>query len=105
HRSRREPVFFKGVSLAVAGHIVARPCTRTPKVLCQVKRTPTASEQLIRAASHRRAKEVHPDVSPDRTSEFVALKGAYDMQLASTLGHSTAPAAGSLSEPPFERAE
>ena len=40
---------------------------------------PTASEQAIRIAFRQRAKELHPDVSPDHTSEFILLKRAYDM--------------------------
>jgi hypothetical protein len=39
---------------------------------------PTASEEVIRAAFRRRAKELHPDVSAYDGSEFVALQLAYD---------------------------
>ena len=40
---------------------------------------PTASEQTIRIAFRRLAKELHPDVSPDRAPEFIRLKRAYDI--------------------------
>ncbi|GAC1344907.1 MAG: hypothetical protein NVSMB18_23510 [Acetobacteraceae bacterium] len=39
---------------------------------------PTASEHVIRKAYRRRAKQLHPDVNPDCTSDFIALKRAYD---------------------------
>ena len=42
---------------------------------------PTASDQGIRAAFRRRAKELHPDLNPDRVAEFIALKWAYDVLL------------------------
>ena len=40
---------------------------------------PTASEQAIRIAFRRLAKELHPDVRPDRAPEFIQLKRAYDI--------------------------
>ena len=39
---------------------------------------PTSSDQAIRRAFRRRAKELHPDIIPDRAPEFIALKRAYD---------------------------
>jgi len=75
---------------------------------------PAASEQVIHAAFRRRAKELHPDVSPDSVPEFIALKAAYDAlsdpsaratyDRACSIAHEAAAPPPPLWEPPPARA-